>query len=52
MSSVFTVGWIIRDGGLIDLVGWSWTGHRLVNDRHIVRGWVDWSRIGSGLVDR
>ena len=43
-------GWII-DAGLIDLVGWSRTGHRLVNDWHIVRGSVDWSRIGSGLVD-
>ena len=43
-------GWII-EAGLIDLVVWSLTCHRLVNDWHIVRGLVEWSRIGSGLVD-
>ena len=43
-------GWII-EAGLIDLVVWSFACHRLVNDWRIVRGLVEWSRIGSGLVD-
>ena len=37
VSSVYTVGWIIGDAGLINLVG----GH----------GLVDWSQISERLVD-